>query len=236
MKIIGFIPCRAGSERVKHKNTREFAGYAHGLLELKLRQMQKVEGLDKIIVSSNDSLVLDYATRFAAEHDPRVTPLPRPEKWGNSATSMGEFIADYIAHMEDEGHIFWTHVTHPFATAAVYSRALDAYRARLAEGYDSLISATKLQKFLWRDGKPFNYDNSVERWPRSQDLEPVYEINHAIYAMPFALMRETRDRIGHKPFFFEMEEGESMDIDWEDQFRLMDEIARARRQNGQSLE
>lgn len=234
-KMIGFIPCRAGSERVKHKNTRPFAGYENGLLELKLRQMQKVTGLDQIIVSSNDPLVLDYAARFAAEEDARVTPLPRPEEWGNSATSMGAFIADYIAHLSEDGDIFWTHVTHPFATAAVYQRALDAYHRVRAEGYDSLISATKLQKFLWRDGKPFNYDNTVERWPRSQDIAPVYEINHAIYAMPFALMRETRDRIGHKPYFFEMEEAESMDIDWEEQFLLMDEIARARRQNGLSL-
>ncbi len=63
----------------------------------------------------------------------------------------------------------------------------------------------------------------------------MFEINHAIYAMPFALMRETGDRIGHRPFFFEMEEDEAMDIDWEPQFRLLDEIARARRQNGQAL-
>lgn len=234
-QMIGFIPCRAGSERVKHKNTRPFAGYENGLLELKLRQLQKVSGLDRIIVSSNDQRVLDYSAEFAATEDPRVEPLPRPDEWGNSATSMGAFITDYIAHLSEDGDIFWTHVTHPFATAAVYDRALAAYARIRAEGQDSLISATRLQKFLWRNGRPFNYDNSVERWPRSQDIEPVFEINHAIYAMPFALMRTTGDRIGHKPYFFEMEEAESMDIDWEEQFVLMEEIARARRQNGQSL-
>lgn len=235
MTMIGFIPCRAGSERVKHKNTRPFAGYEHGLLELKLQQMKGVPGLDKIVISSNDPLVLDYATQFARAEDPRIEPLPRPEIWGNSGTSMGAFIADYIAHLSEEGDIFWTHVTHPFATAEVYNRALATYQEKRAEGYDSLISATRLQKFLWRGGKPFNYDNTVERWPRSQDLEPVYEINHAIYIMPFALMRETQDRIGHRPFFFEMEEAESMDIDWEEDFLLMDEIARARRTSGRSL-
>lgn len=235
MKIIGFIPCRAGSERVRHKNTRAYADYANGLLELKLRQFQAVKGLDEIIVSSNDALVLDYAAEFARTEDPRVTPVPRPDHWGVSATSMGDFIADYIAHLKDDGHIFWTHVTHPFVTAEIYDRALAAYAEKRAEGFDCLVSATKLQKFLWRGGRPFNYDNSVERWPRSQDLEPVYEINHAIYAMPFALMREMRDRIGRNPYFFEMEEGDSMDIDWEEQFLLTEEIARARRERGRSL-
>ncbi|ODN68644.1 hypothetical protein [Methylobrevis pamukkalensis] len=220
---------------MKNKNTRPFAGFENGLIELKLRQFQKVAGLDRIIVSSNDPVVLDYAAQFAAAEDPRVEPLPRPDEFGVSATSMGAFIRDYIAHLSEDGHLFWSHVTHPFATAEVYERALDVYRERISEGYDCLVSATKIQKFLWRDGKPFNYDNTVERWPRSQDLEPVWEINHAIYAIPFEVMRRSGDRVGDRPFFFEMEEKEAMDIDWEEQFNLMDEIARARRVEGRSL-
>ena len=235
MHITGFIPCRAGSERVKDKNTRPFASFRNGLLELKLRQMQQVQGLDRIIVSSNDAKVLDYAADFSASEDSRVTPLPRPDKWGNSATSMGAFIADYIAHLQQDGHIFWTHVTHPLVTSKTYNEALAEYRDRFARGYDSLISATRIQKFLWRDGRPFNYDNSVERWPRSQDLTPVFEINHAIYALPFNVMRQEGDRIGTRPYFFEMEESASMDIDWEDQFFLLEEIVQARRQRGFDL-
>ena len=235
MKMIGFIPCRAGSERAKNKNTRPFAGFEHGLLELKLCQLHEVEGLERIIVSSNDPAVLDYAAHVAKNIDSRVEPMPRPEEWGNSATSMGDFIRKYIAYLSDEGDIFWTHVTHPFVTADIYGRALLAYRTARNEGYDSFVSATRIQKFLWKDGKPFNYDNSIERWPRSQDIEPVFEINHAIYAMPFKYMREFGDRVGQNPYFFEMNEAEAMDIDWEDQFIMLDEIAKARISMGLSL-
>jgi len=235
MGYIGFIPARAGSERVKNKNTRPFAGFEGGLLELKLRQLAKVEALDEIIVSSNDPIVLDYASRFASEVDGRVNPLERPDEYGISSTSMERFIADYIAHIRDSGTIMWTHVTHPFVTSQVYGEGITAYEAAKADGKDSLVSATKIQKFLWRDGKPFNYDNTAEKWPRSQDLEPVWEINHAIYIMPFEVMRATGDRITPKSFFFPMEEGASMDIDWEDQFHLMDEIAQAREARGVSL-
>ena len=148
---------------------------------------------------------------------------------------MGEFIVDYIAQLEEDGHLIWTHVTHPFVTSEIYNHAIQSYRACLSEGYDSLVGATKIQKFLWRDGRPFNYDNTHERWPRSQDLEPVYEINHAIYAVSFPVMRSVGDRVGDKPYFFEMEESQSMDIDWEDQFVLMNEIATARATRGMSL-
>lgn len=235
MEIVGFIPCRAGSERVKNKNTRPFAGMAGGLLELKLRQLRSVRDLDKIIVSSNDPDVLQYAAQFSKEFDSRVEAMPRPEVYGLSSTSMESFIRDYIAHLQQNGHLFWTHVTHPFAGGDLYSNAIEEYRTALASGYDSMLSATKLHKFLWKNGSPFNYDNSAEKWPRSQDIEPVYDINHAIYAIPFEVMRKCGDRIGKRPFFLDVPEREAMDIDWEDQFLLMEEIALGRIARGDTL-
>jgi CMP-N-acetylneuraminic acid synthetase len=235
MSYIGFLPARGGSERVKNKNTRPFAGFPGGLLELKLLQLSEVDRLERIIVSSNDALVLDIAQQFAETRDDRVCPLERPHEYGTAATSMERFICDYIAQLDHAGTIVWTHVTHPLVTAEHYDRAIDAYEAQVAVGFDSLVSATKIQKFLWRDGKPFNYDNTAEKWPRSQDLVPVWEINHAIYMMPFAVMRAIGDRISPKSYFFQMDEGVSMDIDWEDQFHLVEEIAQARRSRGDSI-
>lgn len=235
MSYIGFLPARGGSERVKAKNTRPFAGFPSGLLELKLLQLSKVERLERIIVSSNDPNVLDFAQHFAETQDDRVHPLARPDEYGTAATSMERFICDYIAHLDRTGTILWTHVTHPFVTAKHYDQAIDAYETRVTEGFDSLVSATKIQKFLWQNGKPFNYDNTIEKWPRSQDLTPVWEINHAIYIMPFAVMRAIGDRISPRSFFFQMAEGVSMDIDWEDQFQLLDEIAQVRRLRGDSI-
>jgi len=231
----GFLPCRAGSERVKNKNTRPFAGFSGGLLELKLLQLSAVSELDEIIVSSNDEIVLDFAHSFSASKDARVSPIERPDKYGVSSTSMGQFIVEYIANLRQESTLLWTHVTHPFVRPDLYSEAVARYERCHADGFDSLVSATKIQTFLWRDGKPFNYDNSAERWPRSQDIPPVWEINHAIYIIPFAVMRAEGDRIGNKPFFFEMEERDALDVDWEDQFKVMDELFTARRANGESL-
>lgn len=235
MTYIGFLPARAGSERVKNKNIRPFAGFSGGLLELKLRQLSKVSRLSKIIVSSNDEHILAFASWFAETHDRRICPLERPDEFGNSTTSMERFICDYIAHLEEDGTMLWTHVTHPFVTASHYDEAIDAYEMHLEDGYDSLVSATKIQKFLWRDGKPFNYDNTKEKWPRSQDIAPVWEINHAIYIMRFALMRTIGDRISPRSYFFPTDEGVSMDIDWEDQFHLMNEIAQSRQARGDSI-
>ncbi|HAD84313.1 MAG TPA: acylneuraminate cytidylyltransferase [Brevundimonas sp.] len=235
MSYIGFIPARAGSERVKYKNTRPFAGYDGGLLELKLLQLSRVSRLSRIIVSSNDPAVLEYAATFSRERDHRVEPCERPNEYGTGATSMETFIKDYIAHLSKDGTMLWTHVTHPFVRADTYDRALDEYERARTTGCDSLVSVNRVQKFLWKDGRPFNYDNTLEKWPRSQDLEPLWDINHAIYIMPFDVMRTAGDRITPKSHFFEIGEDVAMDIDWEEQFLLVEEIARARIEQGRSL-
>lgn len=234
MAYIGFIPCRSGSERVPGKNTRPFAGFAGGLLELKLRQLAAVSELESILVSSNDPVVLDAAQRYARELDDRIVPLERPDEYGRSSTSMDDFIL-YIARLREAGTIFWTHVTSPFITSAIYREGLAAYEKSLDEGHDCLVSVTKMQRFFWTEKGPVNYDNSVEKWPRSQDLTPLLEINHALYVMPFALMREMGDRVGHRPYFYDIDEHDAADIDWEPQFHTLEKLAVMKSQDGEVL-
>lgn len=233
-KIIALIPARAGSERVKHKNTRPFAGLNGGLLELKLNQLARVPEVAEIIVSTNDPLVLDYATRFGAQSDARVSAIERPDDLGRSETPMSAFIR-YAATLRDTGVMMMTHVTHPFITAAVFSELIAAWYKAEAAGHDSLVTVTKLHKFIWDEKGPYNYDNTVEKWPRSQDIKPLFEINHAAYLMPFARMREVGDRIGTNPFLHDMPERLVMDIDWEEQFHLLEDIALARQARDLSL-
>lgn len=232
--IIALIPCRAGSERVKNKNTRPFADIEGGLLELKLNQLSRVSEIEKIIVSSNDVFVLDYVRRFGKERDSRCVAVERPDELGHSSTPMSAFIR-YSATLEASGVMLMTHVTHPLVTSAVFSELIAKYHQVAAEGNDSLFTATKIHKFLWDENGPYNYDNTVEKWPRSQDIKPIFEINHAAYLMPFQRMREVGDRIGTRPYIYEMSENVAMDIDWEEQFQLLSDIVLAKKARGLNL-
>ncbi|KHL24229.1 hypothetical protein PK98_14685 [Croceibacterium mercuriale] len=234
MQYIGFIPCRSGSERVPNKNTRPFAGFTGGLLELKLRQMAEIPELESILVSSNDPIVLDATERYAHEVDDRIVPLERPDEYGRSSTSMDDFIL-YIAQLRATGTIFWSHVTSPFITSSIYRDGLATYEQALSDGHDCLVSVTRTQRFFWTEQGPVNYDNTVEKWPRSQDLTPLLEINHALYVMPFKSMREVGDRIGRQPYFYDIDEHDAADIDWEPQFVTLEKLALLKRQAGEGL-
>ncbi|WP_191089991.1 acylneuraminate cytidylyltransferase family protein [Nesterenkonia ebinurensis] len=233
--IIAVVPCRSGSERVKNKNTRPFAGFDNGLLELKLKQLSRVKAIDEILVSTNDPVVSTFTRNFGEEYDQRIKVEERPDELGRSSTPMSEFIK-YLGTLRDEGTMLMTHVTHPFVTHSVFNELIGSWHAAEAEGHDSLLTMTKLHTFLWdAAGQPFNYDASVEKWPRSQDIDPLYEINHVAYLIPFARVREVGDRVGERPFMYEMDGEAVMDIDWEDQFDLLQDIALAKIHRGYEL-
>lgn len=60
-KIAFFLPTRKGSERVKNKNTRPFAGMDGGLIENKIRQLLGTKLIDEIILSTNDEKCMEVA-------------------------------------------------------------------------------------------------------------------------------------------------------------------------------
>ena len=59
--IIGLVPVKGQSERVIGKNTRKFHNTT--LLELKLDQLSNTQGFENIIVSSEDSSILQFANK-----------------------------------------------------------------------------------------------------------------------------------------------------------------------------
>ncbi|WP_344718648.1 cytidylyltransferase domain-containing protein [Nesterenkonia halobia] len=234
-QITVVVPARAGSERVKHKNTRPFASYEGGLLELKLEQLTRTGEIDRIIVSSNDPAVLDYTAQFAAQHDDgRIEALERPDELGRSSTPMSVFL-QYVAELQETGTMMMTHVTHPLIGSQHFSELVGAWREAADAGHDSLLTVTKLQTFLWDENGPFNYDASQEKWPRSQDIKPLYEVNHGAYFIPFRTMREVDDRVGAAPRMHELPENVVLDIDWEEQFALLEDIVRAKELRGISV-
>jgi CMP-N-acetylneuraminic acid synthetase len=233
-KISALIPARGGSERVVNKNIRPFAGYQSGLLELKLLQLSRVNALSEVIVSTNDEEIIECAQRFKHDLDKRIQIIRRPSELATSSTPMSDFIR-YCADLRHEGVMLMTHVTHPFVSSSVIDGLVKAWHTAEKNGHDSLVTVTRIHKFLWNNAGPYNYDNRVEKWPRSQDLKPLFEINHAAYIIPFRVMRQQEDRIGSSPYLQEMPESVAMDIDWEDQFSLFEDVALGRMSRGLSL-
>ncbi len=221
--ITAFVPCRAGSQRVPRKNTKEFAGIKGGLLRIKLNQLLEVDQIDRIVLSTNDEEVMNIGSRL----DRRVFIDERPEYLATSLTSTDDLIK-YVPKIILEGHVVWTHVTSPFITKDVYGSAIGKYLfEKELENYDSLMTVNRVQTFLWNDKQePLNYSRDVEKWPRTQTLPEFYEINSGIFINSVENYRSLNDRIGKRPFLYETKGHTSFDIDWPEDFKLAEFIYR----------
>ena len=177
-KIAFFLPTRKGSERVKSKNTRPFAGIEGGLVENKIKQLLATKHIDEILFSSNDEMCIAIAEKYAS--DSRLRIIPRPNELCLSTTNLQDLIC-YVPTITNADHILWGHVTTPLVEAKVYDTAIEQYLSKITKGYDSLVSVKELKNFLLnQEGKLVNNTTDIP-WPRTQDLEPLYEINHAIF-------------------------------------------------------
>lgn len=216
-KIAFFLPTRKGSERVKNKNTRSFAGIEGGLVENKIRQLLSTKHVDEIILSTNDEVCMEVAQKFTL--DRRLRIVARPDNLCLSSTNLQDLIC-YVPTITNADHILWGHVTTPLAGANEYDKGIELYLSKLHEGYDSLVGVTELKNFLLnREGKLINNTTNIP-WPRTQDLEPLYEINHTMFLAKREVYIEQKNRIGVNPMLHVMDEIHSFDIDWEDDFTI----------------
>ena len=222
---------RAGSERISNKNTKSFAGIDGGLCILKLEQLLQTKRIKSIIVSTDDPKVIEICNGFASE---RITIIRRPNELASSATSTDELIK-YVANIMPYGHILWTHVTAPFIDARIYDSIVKTYFENM-ETHDSLMTVTRLTKFIWDDLGPINYDHGIEKWPRTQTIKPLWEVNSGAFIAHKGTYKSHMDRVGSKPYMFELNEEIAFDIDWQTEFQIAEAIFKSKNiQNPQRL-
>ena len=210
-----FLPMRAGSERIPKKNTKSFSGIDGGLCSIKLQQLLESSLINNIFVSTNDPAVIDISNSF---NSCRIKIVLRPDELSSSSTSTDDLIK-YVPEIMPEGHIMWTHVTSPFIGSDVYDRIIETYFENINHN-DSLMTVTKLQKFIWNDTSPINYDYNLEKWPRTQTLDPLWEVNSGAFITTKNIYIERMDRIGARPYLFQLNEALGFDIDWLPDFKM----------------
>lgn len=218
-----FLPTRKGSERVINKNTRPFAGIEGGLVENKVKQLLATKLIDEIIFSSNDEACIAVAEKYK---DSRLKIIERPTELCLSSTNLQDLIC-YVPTVTDADHILWGHVTTPLCGAEQYDAGIKLYFQKKEEGYDSLVGVTELKNFLLnRDGKLINNTTDIP-WPRTQDLEALYEINHTMFLAKREVYTKQKNRLGRKVVLHVMDEICSKDIDWEEDFMIAEMMYKA---------
>ena len=220
--LVAFLPCRKGSQRVKDKNTKKICNYEMGLVEIKLNQLLKVEKIKKIFLTTDDLKIIYFAKRL---DNKKIILDLRPDYLCSNKTSTDQLIK-YAGENFDNVNILWTHVTSPFINSELYEKFIDKYFEVVYEKNDSLMSVTKIQKFIWDDKGPISYSLNQENWPRTQTINPLFEINSGVFIAHSDIYKRFQNRIGSSPFLYEIDQLTAFDIDWEEDWIIAENILR----------
>ena len=201
MSIKALVAVRSGSQRVKNKNIKPFAGSS--LLEIKLQQLKRITLLDGIIVNSNDDAMLSIARTLGCDI------VKRDDYYASDYVSMSDVYCN-MAERCDSDDIAYINVTNPLLRDQTITKAIIEYY-RLGKEYDSLNTAHLIKEFLFKDNMPINYD--LRHQPRSQELPDIAALNFAINIISRNRMIECKNVVGYRPYIYIIDEVEATDID-----------------------
>ena len=218
--LVAFLPCRKGSQRIRDKNIKKICNYEMGLVEIKLNQLLKVEKIKNIFLSTDDLKKINFAKRLNKK---KIILDVRPDFLCSNKTSTDQLIR-YVGEKFNNVNILWTHVTSPFINSEFYDKFIDKYFETLNITNDSLMSVTKVQKFIWNDKGPVSYSLNPEKWPRTQTIKPLFEINSGVFIAHSDLYKKFHNRIGLSPFLYEIDHLTAFDIDWEEDWIIAENI------------
>jgi len=211
--IVALVPMRHQSVRVPGKNYRSLAGKA--LFRHILDTLLACPEITQVVIDT-DSPTISDALR---QHYPDVLLLKRPDHLCADTIPMNEVLLYDTSQVPADLYL-QTHSTNPLLRPQTISAAIQVLLANYPS-YDSLFSVTRIQKRLWDTlVRPINHNPAILL--RTQDLPPVYEENSCMYLFTRQTLEIRRNRLGERPYMYEMDPAEAWDIDEEMDFLIAD--------------
>jgi len=125
----------------------------------------------------------------------------------SNETSFNEVLDNLIDKISEE-YIVFLSCTSPFIQPKTIAEMIKKINTT---EYDSAFLARKLKSFCWYKNKPLNF--SLEKIPRTQDLEPIIVETSGLYIFSKNNYLNTKKRVGEKPYIKMANKLEEIDID-----------------------
>lgn len=213
MKVVALIPIKLGSKRVPQKNIRPFYD-GTPLMHFIQKACLASKYIDEIYVYCSDDV-----SRYCL---PGVKYLERPESLNSDDKNANDIINEFIKNIDADIYVN-AHTTSPFAR----TETIDDCIEKVKNGsYDSAFCAEVIRTFMWKDGRPINFDPN--HFPRTQDLPLIFGETCIAYVFKKETFKKYNRRVGIKPFIKEVNKIEAMDIDYPEDFEICDAIYKGR--------
>ena len=227
---VAFVPARAGSERVPHKNVRVLSG--HPLLAYAIETALQSALFARVVVSTDSEDIAEIARWYGAE-----VPFLRPPEYATATAPDIEWLTFTLDGLGEPYDLFAiVRATNPFRGPDAVRRGLEQLLATPeADSLRAIERAKQHPGKMWvlaEDGKtmsPLLDQSHLDvAWHAGQyqALPEVYSQSSALEIAWTRVVAETGTREGRvvAPFFTEGYEGFNVDDeeDWERAERLLE--------------
>ncbi|GAB3940697.1 acylneuraminate cytidylyltransferase family protein [Spirosoma harenae] len=209
--VAAIVPMRHSSERVPGKNYRDFAGKP--LYQRIIDTLLECPSITQIVIDTDSPVIIEQAQTLY----PTVTVLERPEHLRDGAIPMNNVLLNTCNQIGSDFYL-QTHSTNPLLSAETIEKGLKQFLSQYPI-YDTFFGVTRMQVRLWDQlARAVNHNPNILL--RTQDLPPIYMENSCMYLFKKETLIQKGNRIGDRPFMYEIPEIEAQDIDVELNFKV----------------
>lgn len=211
-KFVAFIPLRGGSKGIPGKNIKQIAG--RPLLQYVTEAALAADEIEHIVISTDSDDIRQTVKRLYRNNEKVILFNRLPSTATDDATTESAML-DFAERSDLEfDHVILIQATSPLLQTRHLVEGIAKYKNDKLGG---LVSVVEQNRFLWKDGKPMNY-NPLNR-SRRQGFEGHTVENGAFYITGRQLLLKNKCRIS-KPYgtyvmpwnsYYEIDEPE----DWE---------------------
>ena len=227
---IAIITARGGSNRIPHKNIKEFCGKP--IIEYSIEAAKQAGIFDTVMVSTDDNKIAEIAKNAGAE-----VPFMRSEETSNDYATTADVLMEVLEKYKERGiryeNACCIYPTAPFVTGYKLRQAMEML---VKEKKDSVMpvvpfSFPPLRGMVINDGK-LEYKWQEYAMKRSQDLEEIYHDCGQFYVFRVETFEKEKKLVTDNTAGMIISELEVQDIDNETDWQLAEMKYRLLKEKG----
>ncbi len=215
--VLAIIPARGGSKGVPRKNIREVGGKP--LIAWTIEEAQKSKHIDRLILSSDDTEIIEVAKRWGCE-----VPFVRPAELAQDETPGIAPVLHALDVLPDFELVVLLQITSPLRSVADIDGCIEQCIASNANACVTVSEAEQSPYWMYTLGEGGAMQALIpaaQSFARRQDLPRAYLLNGAVYAAKSAWLRQHKTFFSTETLGFVMPQERSLDIDTEIDLQIL---------------
>ena len=207
MKTVCIVPIKKKSSRVKRKNFKKINRVL--LYKITLKKVKNCK-FDEVYVDTDSQEIKKFCVKNKIKVIDRIKRLALDSANGNDLLNYHSLIIKADLYFQ----IF---ITSPLLSKKSINKCIAFLKKN--KKFDSILTCKKIFSWFWFKEKPINY--KPQKLPRSQDALPIIQETTGLYGIRRNALIKNKCRIGKKPYFFEVSNSESLDLDNYEDFKIL---------------